>query len=382
MVLDTSARPALSTKLEGVTKRYGRKVALHNVSLSVNPGEFLVLLGPSGSGKTSLLRLVAGIEKVDAGTITIGDQLVAGPGHHVPADRRFLSMVFQDYALWPQMTVTANVAFAAKRLKLPRGESDARVEGALASVGIAHLAGRFPDQLSGGEQQRVALARSMVAGSGLWLLDEPLSNLDAGLRERLRLEIASLCRSHGATAIYITHDQQEAFALADRIGVMDGGKIIQLARPEDLYRNPTNPFVARFTGLAGELDCWLNEVELEASEGLGGSGLARVTVASMHSDASILARFQGPVPTGSRLRLMARPSAVVLMDPSDPRVHLRAEVIDSAFRGSQYDHALRLADGSLFQGVPSVERFHRGSHAGIWFDPEGCMLFSAEGDDR
>jgi iron(III) transport system ATP-binding protein len=243
-----------SISVDVVCKAFaGGSLALDEVSLSVDPGTFVVLLGPSGSGKTTLLRCLAGIEHVTSGQIAIGGKTVAGGQVHVPPDRRNLSMVFQDYALWPHLRVRENVAFALRRSKLTRTEAQARTLAMLERVGLGALADRYPNELSGGEQQRVALARALVAGTGLILCDEPLSNLDADLRERMRVEISSLVREAGATAVYITHDQAEAFALADQIGVLQKGRLIQFGRPEEVYTRPASPFVARFTGLAGEL---------------------------------------------------------------------------------------------------------------------------------
>ncbi|MGH9121328.1 MAG: ABC transporter ATP-binding protein, partial [Acidimicrobiales bacterium] len=207
----TASAPAVG--LSAATKVFGSKVALDAVDLTVAAGTFCVLLGPSGSGKTTLLRCVAGIERITSGQVTIGGRVVADGKLHLPPDQRELAMVFQDYALWPHLSVERNVAFALRRRHLPRPEVDKRTRQMLERVGLGALAGRYPNELSGGEQQRSALARAMVASTGLLLFDEPLSNLDADLRERLRLEIATLTRDSGATSLYITHDQAEAFAL-------------------------------------------------------------------------------------------------------------------------------------------------------------------------
>jgi iron(III) transport system ATP-binding protein len=213
---------------QGLTKIYpGGNRALSDVSLEVEPGTFVVLLGPSGSGKTTLLRSLAGIERITSGKITIGTVTVADGRSHLPPERRDLSMVFQDYALWPHLVVRDNVAFALRRRKLPKSDSRARADAMLDRVGLGKLAERYPNELSGGEQQRVALARALVAETGLILCDEPLSNLDADLRERMRVEISSLVREAAATTIYITHDQAEAFALADQIGVLQQGRLAQ-----------------------------------------------------------------------------------------------------------------------------------------------------------
>ena len=227
--------------------------ALKSVSLDVAPGTFVVLLGPSGSGKTTLLRCLAGIERIDSGSLSIGSRVVADGRSHVPPEQRDLSMVFQDYALWPHLTALDNVAFALRRRRLSRPECRARAGSMLARVGLEEFARRYPNELSGGQQQRVALARALIADTGLILCDEPLSNLDADLRERMRVEISSLVREAGATTVYITHDQAEAFALADQIGVLEEGVLVQSGSAEDVYHHPATPFVARFTGLAGEL---------------------------------------------------------------------------------------------------------------------------------
>ncbi len=241
--------------ITGLSKTYpgGSVPALSSVSLDVDPGTFLVLLGPSGSGKTTLLRCLAGIERMDSGLITIGGHTVADDRTHVPADQRDLSMVFQDYALWPHMTALDNVAFALRRRHLPRSECRARAAQMLSRVGLSDFGRRYPNELSGGQQQRVALARALIADTGLILCDEPLSNLDADLRERMRVEISSLVREVGATTVYITHDQAEAFALADKVGVLEEGRLVQFGAPEEVYNHPATPFVARFTGLSGEL---------------------------------------------------------------------------------------------------------------------------------
>jgi iron(III) transport system ATP-binding protein len=204
-------------------RRAAAKPALSDISINVDPGTFLVLLGPSGSGKTTLLRCLAGIERISSGTIAIGGRTVAGDRIHVPPDQRDLAMVFQDYALWPHLSALDNVAFALRRRHLSRPACRSLAAQMLERVGLAALARRYPNELSGGEQQRVALARALIAEVGLILCDEPLSNLDADLRDRMRVEISALVREATATTVYITHDQAEAFALADQVGVLEQG---------------------------------------------------------------------------------------------------------------------------------------------------------------
>ncbi|APZ43409.1 ABC transporter ATP-binding protein [Acidihalobacter ferrooxydans] len=232
------------------SKRYGETQAVASVNLALRAGEILCLLGPSGSGKTSLLRLVAGLERLDAGTLHIGGREVDDARRAcLPPEQRGLGMVFQDYALWPHLSVLDNVGLPLRE----RGDGDWRAAArtALDQVGLGTLERRFPYELSGGQQQRVALARAIAARPRLLLFDEPLSNLDAKLRDELREVIAHTVREAGIAALYITHDQSEAFFLADRLGVMRHGTLLQLDRPERLYERPASPFVAHFTGAAG-----------------------------------------------------------------------------------------------------------------------------------
>ncbi|RKH40381.1 ABC transporter ATP-binding protein [Corallococcus llansteffanensis] len=239
--------------LEGLVKAYGGTPVVRGLSLEVGQGELVSLLGPSGCGKTTTLRMLAGLEHPDAGTIRLGDDVVAGPGVRVPPERRGLGMVFQSYAVWPHRSVEANVAYPLMLRKVPRHEVATRVREALRWVRLEAFAARMPHELSGGQLQRVALARALVAGPRVLLLDEPLSNLDAALREELRAEIAALRARLGTTLVFVTHDQGEALALSDRIAVMNRGVIEQVDTPERLYREPATPFVAGFVGGANVL---------------------------------------------------------------------------------------------------------------------------------
>jgi ABC-type Fe3+/spermidine/putrescine transport system ATPase subunit len=223
---------------------YGGAPAVAGVSLGVEPGELFLLLGPSGCGKTTLLRAIAGFAPVQTGSISFGDEDVT----HLPAHRRHAGMVFQSFALWPHLTVAENVAFGLREQGGPRAEIKGRVAEALRSTQIADYGPRSIDELSGGEQQRVALARALVVRPRCLLLDEPLSNLDAKLRRSMREEIRRICKSFGLTTIYVTHDQKEALAVADRIAVMRAGRILQVGRPDELYRRPRSCAVASFIG--------------------------------------------------------------------------------------------------------------------------------------
>lgn len=234
--------------LEGVSKRFGATLAIHNVDLAVADGEFFALLGPSGCGKTTLLRLVAGFEAPDDGTVRLADEVVGRSGWALPPERRRIGMVFQSYALWPHMNVSENVGFSLRVRRVATAERERRVSDALAMVGLETMTTRRPHELSGGQRQRVALARCLAMQPAVVLLDEPLANLDVHLRESMQQEFANFHRKLGATFIYVTHDQAEAMALADRIAVMDEGRVQQAAAPRRLYREPATAMVARFVG--------------------------------------------------------------------------------------------------------------------------------------
>jgi iron(III) transport system ATP-binding protein len=349
--------------------------AVRDVTLAVEPGTFLVLLGPSGSGKTTLLRTIAGIERATSGSITIGDRVVAGGRIHRPPEQRDLSMVFQDYALWPHLSVNDNVAFALRRRGHSRATCRQLALTMLGRVGLERLAERFPGQLSGGEQQRVALARALVGDAGLLLCDEPLSNLDADLREHMRVEIASLVREVGATTIYITHDQQEAFALADQVGVMSKGELVQLGSPESVYATPSTRFVARFTGLAGEL-------RVRVCDSPSPRGTVNVEPVVAHSGTPIHACIGRDAPTAGEAILTIRPGAVALCSSEDLNAHVRGTVTDVAFRGRAYELAVDLQGGGRLNGIHSERRVDRGSHVGLQLAATGCVVFGGSGNDK
>ena len=240
-----------SVRIAGLSKSYGGRSILHGLDLTVEAGESFTLLGPSGCGKTVLMRLLAGFEAPDAGSIRIGDVVVADGGTNIPPDRRGIGMVFQDYAVWPHMSVRDNVAYPLKIGGVPADERDRATRAVIGQVGMAGLETRMPSQLSGGQQQRVALARALVSKPSLLLLDEPLNNLDANLREEMRFEIRELQQKLGITVVYVTHDQEIALAIADRIGVMDEtGRLRQVGTPDDVFDRPADAFIYRFLGVA------------------------------------------------------------------------------------------------------------------------------------
>ncbi len=241
-------------ELKSVHKAYGTTSVVKGISLTIASGEFISLLGPSGCGKTTTLRMIAGLETLDAGTISIGADVVDSPTGHVPPEKRALGMVFQSYAVWPHKSVAENVAYPLILQRRTTSEIATRVAEALDWVRLSSFAQRMPSQLSGGQLQRVAIARALVGSPRVLLLDEPLSNLDAALREELRGEIAALRARLGTTMIFVTHDQHEALALSDRVAVMHQGVIEQIDTPERIYQSPSTPFVAGFVGGANRLE--------------------------------------------------------------------------------------------------------------------------------
>jgi iron(III) transport system ATP-binding protein len=360
--------------VRGASKAYGALAALDGLDLEIEPGRFTVLLGPSGSGKSTLVRSIAGIERLDAGSVHLGGSEVSDDARHVAPERRNLAMVFQDYALWPHLTAKQNVSYALKRRRLPAAQAQKRVGEALDRVGLSAKSGHFPHELSGGEQQRVALARAVVGRPALLLFDEPLSNLDADLRERLRIEIATLTRESGATALYITHDQSEAFALADEVGVMRSGRLEQFAAPEEIYRNPATPFVAQFTGLAGSFTGRV----VHAHDGL---------VAVDLGGHILECRRSGDLAVPQKVAVLIRPTAPALSPPVDASTSaegrrtgsIPAIVLDVAYRGRGYEHLVE-CDHGVLSGVFDTRSWGRGAHCSLLIDPAGCLAFPAAGD--
>jgi iron(III) transport system ATP-binding protein len=330
--------------IEHVSFGYGATPVLDDIDLVVEKGEFFAFLGPSGSGKTTLLRLVAGFGAPSSGRILIGERDVTA----TPPWNRNVGMVFQSYALWPHMTVAKNVAFGLERRHLARADITQRVQTALALVGLSALAERRPAQLSGGQQQRVALARTLVIEPDVLLLDEPLSNLDAKLRVELRSDLKALQRKLGLTAIYVTHDQEEANAIADRMAVLDAGRIQQIGTPTALYDNPANRFVATFLGTAN-----LIEGRIEADGRFAADGLVILGVAGKPGPACISIRPQdvslGGAATG--------PAAVVA---------------EREFLGSIIRYQMRMNGKDIVVDVPhrrDSQNFEVGAAVGLVIDP-------------
>ncbi|HEY7931427.1 MAG TPA: ABC transporter ATP-binding protein [Acidimicrobiales bacterium] len=357
---------AASVALRDVRKEFAGKVAIAGLTLDVAPGTFLVLLGPSGSGKTTLLRCVAGIERPTSGEIDIAGRTVVSVTTMVPPEQRNVAMVFQDYALWPHLSVRRNVGFSLARSGDTKEAQRRKVDDLLERVGIEALAERFPNELSGGEQQRVALARALAAEAGLILFDEPLSNLDADRREQLRVEIATLTRESGSTVIYITHDQSEAFALADRVGVLNRGELIQCATPEEIYRRPASPFVAKFTGVAGEL-----AVQVRAEH----EGVYEVVLA--HGEARSFRAVAPQRGLRGAARVLVRAAGVRLV-PVENEEGLAGVVVDVAFTGRGYEHVVKLGEDHMLRKVFASSRFDRDRAVRVVFEPATTLLFAEE----
>jgi len=318
-------------------------MALHNFELEASGSMVVSLLGPSGCGKTTALRMIAGFEKPDSGSVTIGGDMVAGPDVFVPPEQRRVGMVFQDYALFPHMTVAQNVGY---------GAHDAGVARALALVGLEQYRTRMPHQLSGGEQQRVALARALAPGPTAVLLDEPFSNLDATLRDRLRREVRTILKGAGTTTIFVTHDQEDAFAMADVVAVMRDGAVLQVASAVELYRNPVSPWVA---GFVGESDVFTG-------------------TAAMGSVETALGTFPHASPLRGKVLVMVRPEWV---HPS-PALDGAAVVVEQEFFGHDQLLVLELDGTRLRSRVGHVPGLGIGDRVDVGIDE--LVLFAEDAD--
>ncbi|MBI3709803.1 MAG: ABC transporter ATP-binding protein [Proteobacteria bacterium] len=349
-------------KLTDVVKRYGTTLGVGPVSFAVEEGEFVTLLGPSGCGKTTTLHLIAGLLQSNEGNVEIGGRDVTG----VEPQHRDIGLVFQNYALFPHKTVFDNVGFGLRMRKVPRGEIEARVTRMLDVVGLPGVERRLPRELSGGQQQRVAVARALVVEPKILLLDEPLSNLDAVLRKRMRLEPRDIQKRLGITAINVTHDQEEAFEMSDRVVLMNQGRIEQIGTPEQLYDAPASRFAAEFIGEAVFIDgrvVALNGTgaEVEASRGFRFKGVPRADGVKM----------------GDEVYLLVRPERVeVSLSPHDRPDSVRATVIDRVFSGEQVSFIVAVESGLKFRAKkPSLNAYRDvAPGATVWVAPVDCRM--------
>jgi iron(III) transport system ATP-binding protein len=358
--------------LRGLTKKFGEAAAVDRLDLDIGDGEFVSLLGPSGCGKTTTLRLLAGFLQPDGGEIRVGQKVVSSPAVLIPPERRNMSMIFQSYAVWPHMTVFQNVAYGLKLKKLDSGEIAKKVERMLRLVHLDALAARYPGELSGGQQQRVALARALVVEPEILLLDEPLSNLDAHLREEMRFEIRRLHEEFRITTVYVTHDQAEAMVTSDRIAVMHQGRIVQLGAPEEIFDRPKTRFVAEFIGktniLRGTLE---NGRSVALGDGLklcvsAGDGLAA------GKEVFVCIR-----PHSLRLT----PSAEEAEAGRDKGMNLFNGVIQRrVYFGDANDYIVELPAQRLNLRVvaPPTQKYEAGQKVFALADPEQCVLVGEE----
>ncbi len=356
-------------RIERVSKRYGSVLVLEDVTLEIRAGEFVALVGPSGSGKTTLLRLLAGLLLPDAGRILHGETILSGPGYAVRPENRGMGMVFQSYALWPHMTVYQNVAFGLEVRRVAREDTRIRVAKALEQVRLRGLEDRYPSELSGGQQQRVALARSLVVEPTIMLLDEPLSNLDARLREQMRWELKALQRQTGITFVYVTHDQAEAMVLADRIVVLHQGQVAQCGSPREVYCHPSSWTVADFMGS-------INLISGRVTQAAEGDSI--VLVAAQHR---VAVRLPAGIMDGQTVQIGVRPESL-RMDVSSAHAgapaagSLPGTVERVTFLGNLTDCEVAIDGGPRLRLQGNVgDQIAVGQRVSVWLDREAATVF-------
>ena len=356
---------AVAIHIKNVMKKYEDNVVIRNLTADMQPGELFTLLGPSGCGKTTLLRMIAGFNSVEAGTIAFDDKVI----NNIPVHKRNFGMVFQNYAIFPNMTVYRNIEYGLKNKKLDKQEIKRRVEEIMETVQITQYKDRYPNKLSGGQQQRVALARAIVVQPQVLLMDEPLSNLDAKLRIEMRTVIKEIQHHVGITTVYVTHDQEEALAVSDRIAVMDAGVIQQMDKPEVIYSRPYNTIVANFIGRSNFFKGQMTRD--------GGRSVIRV------ADYAIEVDTIDENETDQQVTVAVRPEEFLISrDLSVPG--MTAEIISSTFLGKYMNYVMKLSDGteievSLDSGVTS--EFHEvGDKVKLSISPKKVNVFTADGD--
>jgi iron(III) transport system ATP-binding protein len=363
-----------SVRLDKLRKQFGDAMAVDDISVEFRDGEMTSVLGPSGCGKTTTLNLIAGFLDPDGGTIHFGDRLIAdrARGVIVPPNKRNLGMVFQSYALWPHLSVADNVAYGLRMHKVARAQRDDCVKRALQRVRLERFIDRFPHELSGGQQQRVALARAIAYSPQILLFDEPLSNLDAQLREDMRLELKDIHREIGITAVYVTHDQAEAMSLSDRIVVMGAGQILQVGSPRELYDEPGDVRVARFLGRTNLFDALMVE---------GGAPMAQVRIEGI--ERSLLCRAPPDARPNMRGTLSVRPEAVAVRPAATAEPGLPGRVASAIYLGnvSQIHVALDIGKSIEVQQM-TRQTWNVGDAVSVAFDPERCYFITGARNAR
>jgi iron(III) transport system ATP-binding protein len=350
-----------SVELRELTKHYGPNAVVDRVSLTIAHGSLVCLLGPSGCGKTTTLRLLAGFVEPTGGEIRVGDHVVSTVQRTIPPERRNMSMIFQSYALWPHMTVAENIVYGLKLRKVDAATIKQKLDSILATTRLAPLADRYPGELSGGQQQRVALARALIVEPETLLLDEPLSNLDANLREEMRFEIRRLHDEYRYTTVYVTHDQAEAMTTSDVIAVMNAGKIEQAGSPEEIYDRPRSEFVARFIGMS-------NVVKGKALDA------GTVSVAGVP-----LKVTGGPLQAGGEAAISIRQHQIALSatEPANKDNIVAAKVLRQVFLGSNRDYMVEVADGTQLRVVTAAnESVPPGAAVWLHLPPDRCRALT------